>query len=512
MRNRGIDLLCVAFRRPWLLRLAVCAGLLVAASIALARPGGGGSFSGSGHGGGGGGGGDDDFILDLVFFGLQLCFNYPAIGIPLIVLAIVLFAVRVGLANVRHTNAGWSTAATGDAASAAALVRVGSTPRAALDAIRNFDEDFSVVLFEDFLYALYAEAHYARGKGQLDRLSAYLSPAARGHLGGTAGEEVKTVVIGAMRYVKVEGVAEGAPEIRVIVEFEANYTESAAGREQGYYVREMWRLMRRRTARSRPPQKSRVFNCPNCGAPLDAVIAGECSHCGKQVATGDFDWVVEGAFLQDRQTRGPMLTSGVLSTGMSLPTIVDSSAAERLSDLSRRDAGFSWASFRARLDLIFREFQVAWSARDLAAMRPFLSDRLFEEQRYWVDAFLQQHLRNVTGNARIVRTQAARITSDKYYDAITVRIFATGLDYTVSDEGKLVAGSRSAERPYSEYWTLIRAESAKGPPRADKKCPNCGAPLKINMAGVCEYCQAKVTSGEFDWVLSRIEQADVYTG
>jgi len=32
------------------------------------------------------------------------------------------------------------------------------------------------------------------------------------------------------------------------------------------------------------------------------------------------------------------------------------------------------------------------------------------------------------------------------------------------------------------------------------------------MAGICGYCQAKVNSGAFDWVLSRIEQDDAYTG
>jgi hypothetical protein len=32
------------------------------------------------------------------------------------------------------------------------------------------------------------------------------------------------------------------------------------------------------------------------------------------------------------------------------------------------------------------------------------------------------------------------------------------------------------------------------------------------MAGTCKYCQAKVTTGEFDWVLSRIEQDEVYVG
>jgi hypothetical protein len=32
------------------------------------------------------------------------------------------------------------------------------------------------------------------------------------------------------------------------------------------------------------------------------------------------------------------------------------------------------------------------------------------------------------------------------------------------------------------------------------------------MAGECEHCGAKVTRGEFDWVLSKIEQDDSYMG
>ena len=53
---------------------------------------------------------------------------------------------------------------------------------AALAAIRQDDPEFSFVLFEDFLYALYTEAHTARGKGRLAGLSPYLSQHARGAL------------------------------------------------------------------------------------------------------------------------------------------------------------------------------------------------------------------------------------------------------------------------------------------------------------------------------------------
>ncbi|MBI5544310.1 MAG: hypothetical protein HY901_10500 [Deltaproteobacteria bacterium] len=42
--------------------------------------------------------------------------------------------------------------------------------------------------------------------------------------------------------------------------------------------------------------------------------------------------------------------------------------------------------------------------------------------------------------------------------------------------------------------------------------PRGDAPQQTNQAGSCEYCHAKITSGEFDWILSRIEQDDVYAG
>jgi hypothetical protein len=39
-----------------------------------------------------------------------------------------------------------------------------------------------------------------------------------------------------------------------------------------------------------------------------------------------------------------------------------------------------------------------------------------------------------------------------------------------------------------------------------QRCPNCGAPLDVDLAGVCKYCKASIMGGEYDWVLTRIEQ------
>jgi ribosomal protein S27AE len=87
------------------------------------------------------------------------------------------------------------------------------------------------------------------------------------------------------------------------------------------------------------------------------------------------------------------------------------------------------------------------------------------------------------------------------------------IDYTVDAQGRVVAGDRGKVRQFTEYWTLLRGKEAHGVARSDRACPSCGAPLDhINMAGNCGSCGVKLTTGSFDWVLSRIEQDEVYTG
>ncbi|HEY8090615.1 MAG TPA: TIM44-like domain-containing protein, partial [Polyangiaceae bacterium] len=133
--------------------------------------------------------------------------------------------------------------------------------------------------------------------------------------------------------------------------------------------------------------------------------------------------------------------------------------------------------------------------------------------RYWVEAYRAQGLRNVTDRARIEKLELVRVASDKWFDAITVRLYGAGLDYVVRDsDGKVMSGSTHRERKYTEYWTFIRGAGRTGPTRTAPECPSCGAPLSVGMAGDCRYCRAKVTTGEFDWVLSRIEQDEAYRG
>jgi hypothetical protein len=131
--------------------------------------------------------------------------------------------------------------------------------------------------------------------------------------------------------------------------------------------------------------------------------------------------------------------------------------------------------------------------------------------QYWIAAYQRQHLRNVLDQCTVTAMQPVKIIEDAFYNGITVRIGAQGYDYTVDASGRIVAGSKNNLRRWSEYWTFIRNRQAKPvATRVDLNCPNCGAPLKVNHAGVCQFCGGKITSGEFDWVLSKIEQDESY--
>jgi len=182
-------------------------------------------------------------------------------------------------------------------------------------------------------------------------------------------------------------------------------------------------------------------------------------------------------------------------------------------DFERNNPQFSWGEFQARARLIFDELQAAWSAMNWDRARPHETDNLFQMHQYWIDAYRRQHLRNVIENCSIMQMQPVKIQEDAFYQAITLRIWAQGLDYTIDGSGKVVSGSRSNPRQWSEYWTFIRNRNAKSTAaRSDLNCPNCGSPLKVNASGICEFCGGKITSGEFDWVLSKIEQDESYAG
>jgi len=482
--------------------LAALAFAALFPGLAFARPGGGDSFSGRSSGSGSGGGGDVDIglVIELVI----LCIRYPQLGAVVVVCVVIYWVVKRAQGSALPD---WSV---GVPQRELRQAQTTTVARSTLDRVRANDPAFSVVLLEDFLYTLYAEIQVHRGGNQIARLAPYLDESVGRALFDPALEAVWGVVVGAMRHVEL---VVHADRVELATEFEVNLSERRLGRETRLYVVDRVRFMRSIHARSRPPARARKLDCPNCGAPLESMRGTTCGYCSQQVGGGRLDWLVSRIDRLRTEPRGPLVTGEVHEQGNQLPTRVDPNAVRNLEAIRQKDPAFDPSALYARTGLVFQELQVGWTARDLARIRPYVTDNLFQYFGYWIDVYAQARARNVTENARIVKIELANVLCDAYYDSVTLRLFATGLDYVLADDdGKLLRGSKSRERPYSEYWTLIRGAGSRGRPRTDPACPNCGAPLKVGMAGNCEYCHAKVVAGDFDWVLSRIEQDEAYGG
>ncbi len=484
--------------------------LLGLVGLAIARPGGGDSYSGGGGhsgggggGGGSGGGGDIGAIFELIYWLILLCIHAPYIGLPVVggFLIWILWS-----AFKQHKNKDWD--------SGPPVVQ----RTASLGSIRNVDPDFSQTVFDDFAFRLFSTAHRARSTPEgLAMVAPYVSAAARETLAAMkpTGVAIQQVIVGAMRTVRVLTPAAARDgdligRVTVTLEFEANISTA----DKTYFTVETWTLGRDATARTKPPGTSNTFPCPNCGAPWQSSGTGtqRCASCQQVVDNGRFDWIVEAVSLVSIDERKPTLTTNVPERGTDLPTYRHRDVDKRYRALVAADPQADQQTLEPRIRLIHREIAEAWSKNELEPVRGLVSDGLYDYLDYWVQAYKQQGLRNVMKDLRITRFELAKVTRDRWYDAVTMRIWATGKDYVEDRTGEVVKGSKRFDRPYSEYWTLIRSAGRKGPAKGDRSCGHCGAPLQVTMAGACTHCGAHVTAGEFDWVLSKIEQDDSYRG
>jgi predicted lipid-binding transport protein (Tim44 family) len=214
--------------------------------------------------------------------------------------------------------------------------------------------------------------------------------------------------------------------------------------------------------------------------------------------------------LQTKETRGPLLTSNVPEQGTERATVYQASVGHARASFETAHPEFRWEAFELRVRAIATELQDAWTARDWERVRPLETESLFQMHRYWIDAYKRQRLRNIVADFRVASVEPVKVDSDAFYESITVRIYAEGRDHTVDEAGRTVAGSGLQLRRWTEYWTLIRTRTAAEATKL--ACPNCGAPVAVGATGICTFCGGKITAGDFDWVLSRIEQDESYSG
>ncbi len=179
--------------------------------------------------------------------------------------------------------------------------------------------------------------------------------------------------------------------------------------------------------------------------------------------------------------------------------------------LIQRDNNFDEIQFLERAKQTFLALQNSWNNQNMSPVRSMLSDAIYDRLNLNLELNKANGYINKITDIDIKDAHVVSYKCDEFFDVIIVAISASAADYYIK-EGSDKKYSLSTDI-FKEYWSFLRKPGTKTLQQGgaiEGFCPNCGSPLKLSDKIECMSCQALITSGEYDWVLSEITQAKAF--
>jgi hypothetical protein len=169
---------------------------------------------------------------------------------------------------------------------------------------------------------------------------------------------------------------------------------------------------------------------------------------------------------------------------------------------------FNVEDFNLKVETAFNKIQHAWSNKNLKDVRHFISDGTFRRFSVQFEMMNLMEQTNELSNIKIHSIYPVFAEEDGPFDIIHVFIEASLKDQFISKRDTSL--NSGGEERFVEYWSFMRSHdiSTNKNIYSEKNCPACSAPLP-DVAGessICQYCNAVINSGKFDWVLAEISQ------
>ena len=170
------------------------------------------------------------------------------------------------------------------------------------------------------------------------------------------------------------------------------------------------------------------------------------------------------------------------------------------------DPDFAAEQFKAYASDVILRVQEAWETRDWGVIRPYESDKLFAVHQRQLEEYIEQKKTNHMDGQYIEKVTLTAFTNDGANEVLIARVDMSLCDYTTDDAtGNIIAGVKNMKLVRAYRLEFIRSAGTKtvaGENVKSHNCPSCGAPLELNAAGRCSYCDCVVTSGQYGWVLN----------
>jgi len=104
----------------------------------------------------------------------------------------------------------------------------------------------------------------------------------------------------------------------------------------------------------------------------------------------------------------------------------------------------------------FFKIQGAWINRDMTTVKNILTEEMFGIFQSDTDKLRLEKKINKLDNIAVRTVEITEAWQEGGQDFITVRFMANLLDYTESESGQLLSGSKTEPVKFVEYWTFAR--------------------------------------------------------
>lgn len=188
---------------------------------------------------------------------------------------------------------------------------------------------------------------------------------------------------------------------------------------------------------------------------------------------------------------------------------------QSIARLKAQDPGFDENAFLERVKATMAQVNGSWVEGNMASSRRLISDGVYVRFQTQLRLLLQQGVRNLMADWKVVSAELLIAESDTHWDSVHVRVTGEARDADVSTQATPEQAQQQLQGTpviaYQEVWSFVRKrglQSKTGNPVLEGHCPNCGAELPKSESVQCLHCKAIVNSGEHDWALAEITQPE----
>ena len=254
--------------------------------------------------------GDDGLAGFIAGLLVSLVFEHPAVGIPLAIIAIIIYLIfRKKGGN--GGNKGGSTSNFSEMAKAAAIEKAqaaAASEEAVTAQIQAIDPYFSVDKFNAWVREVFLKLQQAWTDRDWKKIRPFESEELFAQHNQQLEEYIRNNKINVIEKIGIKScklvsfTEDGDKEV-VKVNLSAvmrDYVIDATTRKvlesdpnKDWYMTYILSFNRKKGVKT-PEGLSNMSttNCPNCGAPTEITSAGQCPYCGSVITTGEHDWVL----------------------------------------------------------------------------------------------------------------------------------------------------------------------------------------------------------------------------